>query len=178
MAKRQFVLTQQEISELKRAEAQTRKVRELKRLQAVRMYGEGCATREVEEVTGSSWRALMDWARRYRAEGVSGLMSRYEGQNAAKLTRQQRTELSQKLRQYRPDQVIAPEMRMTQAQFWTVSDLRIVVEQWYGVTYHSQNSYRNLLHISQFSLQQPESRYRSRPDDLTVADFEAKLEKK
>lgn len=178
MAKRQFILTEREINELRRAEAQTRDRREGKRLQAVRMYGEGRPTREIEEVLGCSWRALMDWAQRYRVEGVRGLASKYDGQNAAKLTGTQRREVAEKLHQYRPDQIIPPELRLHQGQFWTVSDLKIAVEKWYGVTYQSDTSYRSLLHASRFSLQQPEGRYRSRPDDLTVADFEAKLEKK
>ena len=41
MAKRQFILTEQEINELRRAEAETDNVQELRRLQAVRLYGEG-----------------------------------------------------------------------------------------------------------------------------------------
>jgi transposase len=178
MAKRQFLLTDREISELRRAEILTQNVQEWKRLQAVRLYGEGQPTREIEALLGCSWRALMDWCQRYRAEGVQGLTSKYTGQNAARLTCEQRREMADKLNQYRPDQVIAPELRLSQGQFWTVSDLKIVVEKWYGVSYQSDTSYRNLLHASRFSLQQPESRYRSRPDDLTVVDFEAEIEKK
>jgi len=105
-------------------------------------------------------------------------MSRYDGQNAARLTREQRADLKSRLSQYQPDQVIAADIRIEQGQFWTVSDLKIVIEHWYGVSYQSDNSYRNLLHQSGFSLQRPAGRYRSRSDDLIVADFEAELEKK
>jgi len=178
MATRQFTLTKQESNKLRQAEAQTRNIREMKRLQAVRMYGEGYATREIEALAGCSWRALMDWCRNYREEGINGLKSRYDGQNAARLTREQRADLKTRLSMYRPDQVIAADIRIEQGQFWTVSDLKIVVEQWYGVSYQSDNSYRNLLHHSRFSLQRPEGRYRSHPDDLTIANFEAELEKK
>jgi transposase len=178
MAKRQFILSEQETNELRRAEAQTQNVRELKRLQAVRMYGNGQPTAEIEALLGCSWRALMDWCQRYRAEGVRGLASKYDGQNAAKMTQEQRREMADKLNQYRPDQIIPPELRLSKGQFWTVSDLKIVVGKWYGVTYQSDTSYRSLLHASRFSLQRPESRYRHRPDDLTVAEFEAEVEKK
>jgi transposase len=178
MATRKFILTKPESQELRQVEAQTKNVREMKRLQAVRMYGEGYPTKEIEDVVGCSWRALMEWCRSYRENGISGLMSKYDGQNAAKLTREQRANLKGRLRQYRPDQVIAADIRIEQGQFWTVSDLKIVVKQWYGVSYQSDNSYRNLLHQSGFSLRRPEGRYRSRPDDLTIADFEAELEKK
>lgn len=178
MAKRQFSLTEQEARELKQAESQTDDVRELRRLQAVRLYGQGHPTAYIEEVTGCSWRALMDWCRRYREEGIAGLKSQWQGQNAAKLTMEQRRDLKERLHQYRPDQVIAAEQRINQGQFWTVSDLKIVVQQWYAVTYQSDTSYRSLLHESTFSLQRAASRYRSRPDEQTVADFEAALEKK
>ena len=177
MAKRQFVLTEQERNELRRAESQTDKVADLRRLQAVRLYGEGKPVQEIRDVVGGSWRSLMVWCQRYRAEGVTGLASKYQGQNAAKLTRQQRRDLVEKLNQYRPDQVIPPEIRISQGQFWTLSDLKVMVQEWYGVTYQSDTSYRNLFHTSRFSLQKPESRYRHRPDDLTVADFEAEVEK-
>jgi len=178
MATRQFTLTKKKINELRQAEGQSKKVRELKRLQAVRMYGEGYPTKEIERVVGCSWRALMDWCRSYREKGIRGLLSKYDGQNAAKLSQHQRADLKAKLSLYRPEQVIAADIRIRQGQFWTVSDLKLVVEQWYGVSYQSDNSYRNLLHGSRFSLQRTESRYRSRPDDLTVVDFEAELEKK
>jgi transposase len=178
MAKRQFILTEPEINELRRAEGQTEDVQELRRLQAVRLYGEGKPVQEILNMVGGSWRSLMDWCQRYRAEGIAGLASKHQGQNAAKITRQQRRDLGEKLRQYRPDQVIPAEIRISQGQFWTISDLKIMVKEWYGVTYQSETSYRNLLHTSRFSQQKPESRYRHRPDDLTVAEFEAEVEKR
>jgi putative transposase len=178
MAKRQFILTKRESNELRRAEVEANNVQELRRLQAVRLYGEGKPVQEILNMVGGSWRSLMDWCQRYRAEGIAGLASKYQGQNAAKVTHQQRRELAEKLRQYRPDQVIPAEIRISQGKFWTISDLKIVVKEWYGVTYQSDTSYRNLLHTSRFSLQMPESRYRHRPDDLTVAEFEAEVEKK
>jgi transposase len=178
MAKRQFILTEQEINKLRQAEGQTENVQELRRLQAVRLYGEGKPVQEIMDVVGGSWRALMDWCHRYREEGVAGLASKYQGQNAAKLTGQQRGDLAERLNQYRPDQVIPAEMRLSQGKFWTISDLKIVVKEWYGVVYQSDTSYRSLLHTCRFSRQKPESRYRHRPDDLTVAEFEAEVEKK
>jgi transposase len=178
MAKRQISLTEQAVRDFIRAESETDDVRELKRLQAVRLYGQGHPTSEIQEITGCSWRALMDWVRRYREEGLVGLKSQWQGQNAAKLTSAQRGDLKERLHQYRPDQVIPAEARISQGRFWTVSDLKVVVQEWYAVTYQSDTSYRNLLHESAFSLQRPASRYRSRPNEQTVADFEAELEKK
>jgi transposase len=120
----------------------------------------------------------MEWCQAYRREGIAGLASRWQGQNAAKLSREQRAELREKVNSYRPDQLLAPDVRISQGQFWTVSDLKWVIQQWYGVTYRSQSSYRILLHESRLSVQRTAKQYRSRPDERRIADFEAELEKK
>lgn len=178
MAKRTFTLTEQEIKAFQRAENATQDVRELKRLQAVRMYGTGHPVEMIQTIAGCSWRALMDWCQAYRARGLAGLKSHWQGENALKLTRAQRADLKARLDRYQPDQVLRPEIRISQGAFWTVSDLKIVVHQWYDVTYQSDTSYRTLLHECRFSQQQTEPLYRSRPKDQIVADFEAELEKK
>jgi transposase len=79
------------------------------------------------------------------------------------------------LHQYSPDQVLPPDVRISSGKFWTVSDLQIAIQRWYNVTYQSDNSYRTLLQSSRFSLQRTENRYRSRPDEATIAEFEAEL---
>lgn len=178
MAKREFILNAEEQNELRRVEGQTHHTRELRRLQAVRLYGSGYAVSEIVQITGCSWRALMDWCAAYRAEGTGGLKSKWQGENALKLSRDQRADLKKRLDTYRPDQVIAPEVRISQGQFWTVSDLRIVVERWYEVSYGCRDSYVRLLHESRYSQQQTERVYRSQPDQRGIADFEAQLEKK
>ncbi len=110
--------------------------------------------------------------------GVAGLKSKYKGDNAAKLSAKQRAEVKDRLARNRPDQVLPPEVRIDQGEFWTVSDLRIAIQRWYGVTWQSETSYRTLLKTCNFSQQRPESRYRSRASEQVIADFEAVLEKK
>jgi len=178
MADRKFTLREQEVEDLQRAEDATRDGRALKRLQAVRLYGTGQPVPVIQALVGCSWRALMDWCGAYRARGLDGLKSHGQGENALKLTRTQRADLKERVNGYRPDQVLSAELRISQGQFWTVSDLKVVVKQWYGVTYHSATSYQTLFHACCFSQQQTEKVYRSRPDELTIADFEAALEKK
>lgn len=112
-------------------------------------------------------------------EGAEGLRSkRYGNENAAKLTREQRTEVKDKVHQYQPDQILPSDIRVSRGEFWTVSDLRIAVKRWYGVSYQSDTSYRTLLKECGLSLQRVENQYRSRPDEETIAAFEAELEKK
>lgn len=178
MADRKFILTEQEVLDMQRAEDVTGDVRALKRLQAVRLYGTGQPVPVIQALVGCSWRALMDWSRAYRVRGLAGLKSHWQGENALKLTRAQRADLKERVNAYRPDQVLSAEVRISQGQFWTASDLKVVVKQWYGVSYHSATSYQTLFHECCFSQQQAEKVYRSRPEALTIADFEAVLEKK
>lgn len=178
MAKRQFQLTDEERQAFEQAEQQTRDAYELRRLQAVRLYGSGVATAEINRVGQCTERRIREWTQKYQQTGFAGLKSQWQGENALKLSRQQRADLRQRVQQYRPDQVIAADVRISRGQFWTVSDLQIVVKAWYEVEYRTNDSYRTLLHECGLSYQHTEKVYRSRPNAQTVADFEAELEKK
>jgi transposase len=178
MAKRQFHLTDEEIKAFERAEGQTRDAYELRRLQAVRLYGSDVPTQDIMQVVQCSDRRIREWAQKYQQQGLEGLKSQWQGDNALKLSREQRADLKQRVHEYRPDQVMAPDVRTSQGQFWTVSDLQMVVKAWYDVEYRTPGSYRRLLHECDLSYQQTEQVYRSRSDAQTVADFEAELEKK
>lgn len=177
MAKRQFHLTEDEIVAFRQAEAQTRDVRELKRLQAVRLYGTDENVETIQKLVGCGPVSPRQWAIEYQRGGLDALKSHWAVGNAQKLNDEQRQDLFEKLEQYSPEQVIAPDVRVEGGTFWTVSDLEIVVEQWYGVTYRSPTSYRNLLHASGLSYQKVEKVYRSQPGAVALADFEAELEK-
>jgi transposase len=174
MAKRQFQLTAEEIAAFRQAERQTRDGRELKRLQAVRLYGTEETVPAIQNLVGCGPVSPRQWAIRYKQGGLEALRMPWASGNANKLTREQRVELAEKLKQYTPDQALAPDVRAARG----VSDLQIVVEQWYGVTYRSQRSYRTLLHECGLSYQKAEKVYRSQPSAARLAEFEAELEKK
>ena len=178
MANRQFQLTEEEIQRIEQAEQQTRDAYELKRLQAVRLYGSGVPTRQIRQVVQCDDRRIRDWTQKYQQQGLNGLKSHWQGDNALKLSRDQRANLQKRLQLNQPEQVIAPDKRSSRGPFWTVSDLQIVIKQWYNVTYRSLGSYRRLMHECGLSYQRAEQVYRSRPDAQTIADFEAELEKK
>jgi putative transposase len=178
MATRQFQLSKDEISAFRQAEARTRDVRELKRLQAVRLYGTGEAVPTIQKLVGCGPLSPRQWAIRYKRGGLDGLRVCWATGNANKLSEAQRAELAEKLNQYTPDQVLAADVRVERGSFWTVSDLQLVVERWYGVTYRSPRSYRTLLHQCGMSWQKTEKVYRSQPNAVRVAEFEAELEKK
>ncbi len=178
MAKRQFQLTDEERQAFEQAERQTRDAYELRRLQAVRLYGSGVPTPDISRMVHCDERRIREWTHKYQHAGLDGLKTHWQGENALKLSREQRRELKQRIQNYRPDQVIAAEVRLSRGEFWTVSDLQIVVKRWYNVAYRSLGSYRHLMQECGLSYQRTEQVYRSRPDASTVADFEAELEKK
>lgn len=177
MANRTFQLKAQEQRELRQAYERTKNAEERRRLQVVRLYGEGRKVPDIQAITGCSERSLLRWCSDYRQTGVAGLKDGRVGGNRAKLTKAQRAEVRQKVNAYRPDQVLPPEVRVRQGTFWTVSDLRVALKGWYGVEYQSPTSYLTLLHECRFSQQKAASQYRSRASEQEIADFEAELEK-
>ncbi len=178
MAKRHFQLTPQEINQFRRAEQQTRDVHELRRLQAVRLYGTGMAIAQIKDIHQCGESSIREWVRKYQQQGLPGLCSHWSTQNASKLTSEQLADLRARLQQYGPDQVLPAGVRASSGPFWTVSDLKQVVERWYGVVYQDAGSYRNLLKRCGFSYRRAERVYKSRPSQAALADFEAELEKK
>jgi transposase len=178
MAKRTFKLTDEQRSELLRAYDETNEADVQRRVQAVRLYGEGWSVDDIRAITGCSERSLRRWCAGYEQGGLERLEDQRAGGNNAKLTPEQRAEAIKRVKTYRPDQLFPADIRVSRGEFWTVSDLQIGLQRWYGVTWRSATSYRNLLHESRLSVQQVETTYRSRPGELVVADFEAQLEKK
>jgi transposase len=174
MAKRHFELSEAEIGQFRQREQQSRDRHEIKRLQAVRLYGSGMAIAAIlNSVTGTSESSIRQWAQHYGEEGIAGVRSKWQGNNAKKLSDTQRTDLQERLQQNVPE-----DWGISTGHFWTVSDVEVAVQQWYGVSYRSPRSYVSLLHECGFSYQRAEKVYRSRASEREIVDFEAELEKK
>lgn len=173
MAKRNLQFTEAEIAQFRQAEAETGEVRELKRLQAIRLYGSGVGLATIMELIGAGESTIRQWAMAYRGAGIAGLRSKWQGKNANKLTEQQRQQIQERLHQYCP-----VDLRLSEGRYWTVSDLRMAVEKWFGVVYQDETSYQTLLHQSGFSYQRAAKVYRSQPSTAQITQFEAELEKK
>ena len=180
MAKRSFQLTANEIKAFKLYEGQTKRVDELRRLQAVRLYGSGYSMTSITEMLGCAEHSVRLWVLDYTRNGIDTLLSQYgnSAQNARRLSLEQEQDLAQKLREYRPQQVLERKNYHGTGEFWTVASVKVVVEKWYGLGYGSLASYRNLLHRCGFSYQKSEGVYKSRPSEPVINDFEAEFEKK
>ncbi len=177
MAKRKFKLTEKENQELQGAYQNEKDGPTRTRYQAVRMYGQGYAVEEVQTLTGCARSSLMEWCAKYQESGVEGLQDHRTGQNAARLTKTQKDELREKLLMYTPYNVLGPEAQTLSGQYWSVPDLYLVVEKWFGVTYKSRTSYLELFETCGFSYQRAEKVFKSRREHQ-VMEFEAEVEKK
>lgn len=178
MAQRQFHLTQDEQQALRLAEEQTRDARELRHFQGVRLYGSRTPLHTILDLVGCGESTLREWIRKYQQSGIEGLHNGWDGKNANKLSEMQRADLRERLHASRPEEVLPAPRRIDDGPFWTVNDLRLAVEIWYGVTYKDNGSLRSLFRRCGFSYHKVEAVYKSRPSQVDVADFEAELEKK
>lgn len=176
MLKRQFVLTDAQVAELRQAYRQTKDGPARTRYQAVRLYGTGYAVPHVQAITGCSRTSLLDWCRLYRTRGRHGLVDRRVGGNRAKLTPTQRQAVCAKLHQYTPRQLFGPDTATPDGRFWTSADVKRAVFQWFGVRWDSHTSYLTLLTECQFSYQRTQKSFKSRRE-VEVMAFEERLEK-
>ncbi len=72
MAQRIFEWSEHERGALRSAYDSARDTRFQRRVQAVRLYGEGRAVRDIQAIVGCSERSLLRWCERYRQHGVNG----------------------------------------------------------------------------------------------------------
>ena len=178
MAKRKFKLSAEAVQAFEKREHETREALELRRLQAVRLYGSGAALTVVKQVSGAGGRTIQSWVESYEREGPAGLKPGWKGGNHRVLSVAQRAALREQLQHQSPNDVLSAAERPSDGQFWTVADVQALVENHYKVHYGSVRSYHSLLRESGLSYQRPEGIYRSRPSEAVIADFEADTEKK
>jgi transposase len=177
MSKQRQVTNEHEIKELQAAYQQSKDAGTRTRLQAVKLYFQGYAWREVVEITGTNRSCLMDWSRKYRQRGLAGLQDHRGGPVRAKLKAEQLAELKQKLGEYRPRDLFGANCGTSSGAYWTIVDLARAIERWYGVKWKSRSSYQAVLAACEYTFQRTEKVFKSRKDS-DVLDFEAELEKK
>lgn len=176
MARKRYELTQQQLKELQRGYYQSKDGPTRTRYQAVRLYALGYPVVKIIQITECSRTSLLEWWRNYREQGVQGLEDKRVGGNAAKLNSVQIQELKERLDLYTPYQLFGSEAAVSDGQFWSVTDLKRALEQWYGLSYKSSTTYQRLLSKCGFSYQRPGKVYKSRKESQ-VMEFEENLEK-
>jgi len=84
------------------------------------------------------------------------LKAGWKGGNQRGLSEAQRTALKNQLQNQCPNEVLATGDEGPGDRFWTVADVRELVEQHYAVHYRSVRSYHTWLHECGLSYQRPE----------------------
>jgi transposase len=153
MRTRKFWLNEREEGAFRQRAAETRNGHELKRLQAVRWDGKGSSLEPITDRIGRSERRMLGWVSDYQRDGLSGLKPGWDGQNANKLRAAARAAITRKVEQYRPDQGLPSEGRLSQGECWTVSDRQVAVKRWVGVAYTGADSYRTVFYEAGLSYQ-------------------------
>ncbi len=176
MRTRTFALSESEVNELQGPYHNCTNAQTKIRLQAVRLYGQGCSVKDIESICGCSRGSLMEWQRSYQSHGVTGLYDQRKGGNHAKLKPVQIELIHSMLNTYSPEQLWGGDNGSSDGQFWSVHDLARLVEERCGVVYQSDNSYRDLFRRCGFSRQRPDHYYKSRSEQAVVT-FEEELEK-
>jgi transposase len=176
MAKRRFELTQEKDKELQRAYRESGDGAARTRYQAVRLYGQQYGVEEICQITGCNRTSLMEWCRKYRQSGVAGLTDHRGGPVRATLSQSQVQEVADKLRTYRPRDVLGMHTHTSSGEHWTIDDLAQALKHWYGVSWRSRVSYHSLLLRCDFSYQRTEKVYKSR-HERDIAEFQAATEK-
>ena len=122
MSRQRAVGTREQLDELRAAYEQSRDGATRTRYQAVRLYGEGYAVRDIMAITDCSRSSLMGWWRSYRTQGVLALQDHRTGGNRAKLNPAEVAELKERLHGSTPAEVLGTAAATPRGQSWTVLD--------------------------------------------------------
>ena len=148
-----------EISSLNDFINSTQEVRELKRALAVKMHQENKSLQEIAHTLNVSEDYVSKWCGLYQQKGVSALSLGYKG-SAGYLT---------------PEQKEAVLTWLRARSVWQLSNLQEHLQQHYGVSYRSKQSYYALLHGAGLSWKKS-SASNPQQDPQQVADKRAEIE--
>lgn len=104
------------------------------RLHAVRLYGLGYPTAQLQIITGAPRSTIMDWVQTYQRGGIAALADQRVGGNSRKRTPDQVVPIGHLLRQYTPHARFGPAAATPDGTTWTLADLQRLVVAEYGVT--------------------------------------------
>lgn len=138
-------LTEAQLSELRTAHSQSEGANIQVRYQALLLYGLGYDRREVLEITGCSAMTLARWWRKFREGGVVAVQRKKSPGRIPHLTAEQVAETKERMHRHTPAQLFGDQADSDTGEFWTWRDVRHALQQWYGVAYKSEVSYRTVM---------------------------------
>ena len=139
--------------------SQKRLIRE--RAQTVLASHQGFSAYQTGKLLLRSEKTVREWVKAFHTSRISSIFPRYKGDNAAKLTKTQKEQLKGVLSQP-PGEFGIPYL------FWDVSTLRSYIKAEFGVAYESDESYRLLFKLHNYSFHLPGTFDRHRDDKKVI----------
>jgi transposase len=133
------------------------------RAQTILSAHKGFSSYQISQLIVRSEKTVREWIRAYQKTGISSLFPKYRGDNAAKLTREQKLQLKEVLTKPPSDYGIP-------TKFWDISTLKKYIYAEFGVEYDSDESYRLLFVLHNYSFHLP--------DTFDIHRDEKKIEKR
>lgn len=117
--------------DLRRAAAASRDAKAARRMLALALVMEGASRREAAQACGMDRQTLRDWVHRYNGEGLAGLHDRPRGRSRSRLTVEQLAELAAVVE-------AGPDIAVDGVVRWRRVDLKVLIEERFGVQYHER----------------------------------------
>lgn len=128
---------------------------------AIVMKSRRLSCEEISQILFKTRRTIEIWVSDFSRRRFSSLFSGHEGnENAGKLTREQKLEIAEALKQPVTEDSLIPK------RFWDVPELRKYVSARFNVVYESKQSYHFLLKFSDLSFKYPDKQDIHRNEEL------------
>lgn len=135
--------------------AQNALIRE--RAQAILAFDSGISVYELSIVIRRSEKTVRTWIKTFHQKRIASIFPQYLGDNAAKLTREQKQQLRDVL-SGKPSEYGIPK------EFWDISSLKTYIKAEFGVEYESDESYRLIFKLHNYSFHLPDTFDRKRDE--------------
>lgn len=120
------------------------------RAHVILLFNQGLSAYQISQVLFKSEKTIREYGKKFILERIASIFPKYQNnQNAAKLTHEQKLEIRQVLSKP-PSEYGLPE------NFWAIKPLKSYIHANFGVEYESQESYRLLFSLCNFSFHLPE----------------------
>lgn len=132
------------------------------RAHAVLLFSQGYTPYQIAGMLYRTEKTVREWLNDFEQERIVSLFPRYtQNENAAKLTRKQKRHLKAILAQ-KPSRYGIPQ------EFWDISSLKSYVKAEFGVEYESDESYRLIFLLHNYSFHKPDTVDRHRDEKQIV----------
>lgn len=127
------------------------------RAQAILAFNHGISSYELSITIRRSEKTIREWLKKFHRQRIAGIFPHYKGDNAAKLTREQKVQLEGILSK-------PPSVYGIPKEFWEITSLKMYIKAEFGVEYESDESYRLIFLLHNYSFHLPDTFDRHRDE--------------